>query len=118
MNSIVVPYTGIISLWSCRGIFLPTPFCSLSNTQVVEDISPGVSESEHEDSTSENETPDSKEQSVVSNAPSMSLQGLRPLNNTGNHDSKMREQYPALLSSLPHSLTGHSILIVMLFTNL
>jgi len=118
MNSILVPHTGIISLLSCRGIFLPTPFCSLSNIQVDEDISPGVSESEHEDSTSENETPNSKEQSVVSNAPSMSLQGLRPLNNTGNHDSKMREQFPALLSSLPHSLTGHSILIEMLFTNL
>jgi hypothetical protein len=89
---------------------------------VVEDIDPGVLESEHEDSDLENEKPDSKEQSMVFNAPSMSFQGLRALNDMGNHDTQMRVQFPASSSSLPHSLThsltGYSILIVVHVSNL
>ncbi len=48
------------------------------NALVVEEIlvDPGVSESEHDDTDFENETPYSKEQSMVSKAPSMSLQGV------------------------------------------
>ena len=49
------------------------------NALVVEEIlvDPGVSESEHDDTDFEDETPYSKEQSMVSKAPSMSLQGVR-----------------------------------------